>query len=137
MSYNYKSEYKKWYSWKNKEEKMLKELNVPQSLIDELREYDYEQFKAERRYKTKHLLFDDNFFINRPTYDKKQYLSFRDFLDNIENEALYEYLKNTDEKILQIIMLKIQGYSIKEISNITGLTTHQIYKKIKKFKKFL
>ena len=68
---------------------------------------------------------------------KKQYSSFKDLLDDIENEALYEHLKNTDEVILQIIMLKIQGYSIKEISKITGLTTHQIYKKIKKIKKFL
>ena len=58
-------------------------------------------------------------------------------LDDIENEALYEYLKNSDEKILEIIMLKIQGYSIREISKITGLTTNQIYKRIKKLKKVL
>ena len=136
MSYDYKNEYKKWYAWKEKEEELLKELNVPQHLIEELRKYDYEQFKAERRYKTRHLPFDDNFFMNRPIYDKKQYSSFKDLLDDIENEALYEHLKNSEEEILQIIMLKIQGYSIKEISQITGLTTHQIYKKIKKLKKF-
>ena len=75
--------------------------------------------------------------MNRPIYDKKQYSSFKDLLDDIENEALYEHLKNSEEEILQIIMLKIQGYSIKEISQITGLTTHQIYKKIKKIKKVL
>lgn len=75
--------------------------------------------------------------MNRPIYDKKQYSSFKDLLDDIENEALYEHLKNSEEEILQIIMMKIQGYSIKEISQITGLTTHQIYKKIKKIKKVL
>ena len=75
--------------------------------------------------------------MNRPIYDKKQYSSFEDLLDDIENEALYEYLKNTEEEILQIIILKIQGYTIKEISQITGLTTHQIYKKIKKLKKVI
>lgn len=137
MNYNYKNEYKKWYTWKKKEEEVLKKFNVPQKLIDQLREYDYEQFKADRRYKTKHLLFDDNFFMNRASHDKKQYLSLNDLLDDIENEALYEYLKNSEEKILQILMLKIQGYSIKEISKITGLTTNQIYKNIKKFKKNL
>lgn len=135
MSYNYKNEYKKWYVWKKKEEELLKEMNASQQLIEELRQYDYEQFKSERRYKTKHLIFDDNFFINRPIYDKKQYSSFCDLLDDIENEALYEHLKNTEEEIIQIIMLKIQGYSIKEISILTGLTTHQIYKKINKIKK--
>ena len=45
--------------------------------------------------------------------------------------------KYSDEKILEIIMLKIQGYSIREISKITGLTTNQIYKRIKKLKKVL
>lgn len=115
-----------------KEEELLKKLNVPQALINELREYDYDQFKADRRYKTKHLLFDDNFFINRPTYDKKHYTSLRDLLDDIENEALFDYLNSSDKEILQIISLKIQGYSIKEISKITGLTTNKIYKKNKK-----
>lgn len=28
MSYNYKNEYKKWFTWKEKEEELLKELNV-------------------------------------------------------------------------------------------------------------
>ena len=137
MSYNYKNEYKKWYAWKEKEEEILKALSVPQALINQLRDYDYEQFKADRRYKTRHLLLDDNFFINRAIYDKKQYLSLNNLLDDIENESLYEYLKNNDEKILEIILLKIQGYSIKEISKIIGLTTNQIYKRIKKLKKIL
>ena len=43
MSYNYKKEYKKWFTWKEKEEELLKELNVPEKIIKELREYDYEQ----------------------------------------------------------------------------------------------
>ncbi len=137
MNYNYKNEYKKWYAWKEKEEEILRTLNVPQSVINQLRDYDYEQFKTDRRYKTRHLLFDDNFFINRAIYDKKQYLTLNDLLDDIENEALYEYLKNSDKKILEIIMLKIQGYSIREISKMTGLTTNQIYKRIKKLKKIL
>ena len=137
MKYNYKNEYKKWYAWKEKEEETLRALNVSQALINQLRDYDYEQFKADRRYKTRHLLFDDNFFINRAIYDKKQYLTLNDLLDDIENEALYEYLKNSDKKILEIIMLKIQGYSIREISKMTGLTTNQIYKRIKKLKKIL
>lgn len=42
MSYDYKNEYKKWYAWKEKEEELLKEFNVPQHLIEELRKYDYE-----------------------------------------------------------------------------------------------
>lgn len=137
MNYSYKDEYKKWYAWKEKEEKILREYGVPQSKIDELREYDYDQFKAERRYRTHNMFFDDNYFINRPAKDKKTFTSLDDILNSIENEALYEHLKNTDLISLEIIKLKIFGYTVKEISQITGLTTHQIYKKIKKIRKVL
>ena len=57
MKYNYKNEYKKWYAWKEKEEEILRTLNVPQALINQLRDYDYEQFKADRRYKNKTFTF--------------------------------------------------------------------------------
>lgn len=137
MNYNYREEYKKWYAWKEKEEKILREHGVPQSKIDELREYDYDQFKAERRYRTHHLFFDENYFINRSAKDKKIFSSLDDILNSIENEALYEHLKNTDRIGLEIIRLKMLGYTVKEISQITGLTTHQIYKKIKKLRKNL
>lgn len=135
MVYDYKNEYRKWIHWKQREEKKLIELGVDQSIIDELRKYDYEQFKAERRYKTKNLLFDDSFFVNHAVFNNTNYYSLISILDDIENETLFNYLKHTDKSILQIIMLRIQGFSIKEISKITGLTTHQIYKKIKKVKK--
>ena len=137
MVYDYKNEYRKWIHWKQREEKKLIELGVDQSIIDELRKYDYEQFKAERRYKTKNLLFDDSFFVNHPVFNNTNYYSLISILDDIENETLFNYLKHTDKSILQIIILRIQGFSIKEISKITGLTTHQIYKKIKKIKKSL
>lgn len=81
MSYNYKNDYKKWYAWKNKEEELLKEYNFPKQKIEELRNFDYEQFKTERRYKSKHQLFDDNFFVNRPTYDKKTVFNFHRFTE--------------------------------------------------------
>ena len=137
MVYDYKNEYRKWIHWKQREEKKLIELGVDQSIIDELRKYDYEQFKAERRYKTKNLLFDDSFFVNHPVFNNTNYYSLISILDDIENETLFNYLKHTDKSILQIIILRIQGFSIKEISKITGLTTHKIYKKIKKIKKSL
>lgn len=134
MSYNYKKEYKKWYIWKTKEEEQLKNLNIPQSLIDELRRYDYEQFKAERRYRSKHIAFHDNFFMNVLSYPMKQAVSLKNILDEMEDENLYEKLKMVEVKMLRIIDLRLQGYSIKEISNISGLTTHQLYKKLKKLK---
>ena len=137
MSYDYLSKYKEWYAWKKKEEKLHKELNVPQQMIDELRKYDYEQFNAERRYHRRHILMEDNYFINQPTKNKELSYNIYELLDDIENEALYEYLKHVDSEVIKIISLKLQGYSVKEISNIMGMSIDRIYNRIKKIKKVL
>lgn len=64
-----------------------------------------------------------------------------DILDEIENERLYQMLLTVDKRTLQIVLLKMQGYSIKEIAPLVGLTTGAIYsrldhlrKKLKQFK---
>ena len=56
-------------------------------------------------------------------------------LDSIEDEALYEYLKQEEPILLVIILLKLQGYNIKEISNIIKVPISTIYQKISKIKK--
>lgn len=137
MNYDYISKYKEWYAWKKKEEKLLKELNVPQQIIDELRKYDYELFNAERRYHRRHILMEDNYFINQPTKNKELSDNIYDLLDDIENEALYEYLKSVDSEVLKIISLRLEGYSVKEISNIMEMSIDRIYNRIKKIKKVL
>ncbi|MCI8408495.1 MAG: sigma-70 family RNA polymerase sigma factor [Lachnospiraceae bacterium] len=65
-----------------------------------------------------------------------------DLLDEIENENLYRVLLTVDKRTLQIVLLKMQGYSTKEIAPFVGLTTGAIYarmehlrKKLKDFKR--
>ena len=65
-----------------------------------------------------------------------------DLLDEIENENLYQVLLKVDRRTLQIVLLKMQGYSTKEIAPVVHLTTGAIYarldhlrKKLKEFKK--
>ena len=65
-----------------------------------------------------------------------------DLLDEIENENLYLALVTIDRRTLKIVLLKMQGYSTKEIAPIVGLTTGAVYarmghlrKKLKAFKR--
>ena len=65
-----------------------------------------------------------------------------DLLNEIENENLYRVLFMVDKRTLQIVLLKMQGYSTKEIALIVGLTTGATYarldhlrKKLKQFKR--
>lgn len=61
-------------------------------------------------------------------------------LDNISDRKIFCILKETDKKTLQIILLKMMGFSVNEISREMGLPEKTIYtrmdrlkKKIKKF----
>ena len=55
--------------------------------------------------------------------DKEQQAEVKtvaDLLDEIENENLYLALAKVDRRTLQIILLKMQGYSTKEIAPMSN-----------------
>ena len=60
-----------------------------------------------------------------------------DLLDEIEDETLYRALLAVDRRTLQITLLKIQGYSTKEIALLVGLTTGAIYARLDHLRKKL
>ena len=136
MSYNYIKEFLKWQKWKEQEEQILRNEKVNEKIIQELRQFDWQQFNSERRFKRHQNVTDEIYFLFYPVQDKNEIKKVEDILDTIENEALFEYLKETDPIVLEVILLKINGYSIKEISKILELSTGYIYKKIRKLKKF-
>ena len=70
-----------------------------------------------------------------PVNDKKEFKNINDILESIEDEALYEYLKDEEPVLLTVILLKIQGFSIKEISKLINMPISTIYRKIEKIKR--
>ncbi|MCR0507528.1 sigma-70 family RNA polymerase sigma factor [[Clostridium] innocuum] len=136
MSYNYIKEFLKWKKWKDQEEQLLRQEKVSEDIIKDLHDFDWQQFNAERRFRRNHNITNESFFLIYPVYDRREINSVEDILDNIENEAFYEYLSENDPIILEVILLKIEGYSVKEISEMTNLPISSIYHKIKKLKKF-
>ena len=58
-------------------------------------------------------------------------------LDSIEDTDLFSFLHNTDKLTLEIIFMKMNGYSSKEISEQTGLSVNAIDLRIFKLKKKL
>ena len=135
MSYNYRKEYAKWKKWKEQEERILKQMKMPKNKINELREFDWAQFNDERRFTRKQNITNEQYFTLIPVNDKKEFKNINDILDSIEDEALYEYLKDEEPGLLTIILLKIQGFSIKEISKLINMPISTIYRKIEKIKK--
>lgn len=58
-------------------------------------------------------------------------------LDEVENEHLYAALLKVDKHTLEIVLLKMQGYSTKEISAMLQLTEKAIYKRMDRLRKKL
>ena len=135
MSYNYRKEYAKWKRWKEQEERILKQMKMPKNKINELREFDWAKFNDERRFTRKQNITNDQYFALIPVNDKKEFKNINDILDSIEDEALYEYLKDEEPVLLTVILLKIQGFSIKEISKVINIPISTIYRKIEKIKR--
>ena len=60
-----------------------------------------------------------------------------DLLDEIESETLYLALITVDKRTLQIVLLKMQGYSTKEIAPLVHLTAGAIYARLNHLRKKL
>ena len=58
-----------------------------------------------------------------------------DLLDEIESENLYLALITVDRRTLQIVLLKMQGYSTKEIAPLVHLTAGAIYARLDHLRK--
>lgn len=134
MAYNKAKEERKWRLWKEEEEKRLRQLGVGEDIIRQLRAYDWKRFNSDRRYYQK--VQDTGTYIEEiaESSGNIDFNAIETFLDDIENEQLYKSLKKVDKLTLQIILLKMQGYSTNEIAEELHLTTKSIYRRIDRFK---
>jgi len=137
VAYNHGREERKWRLWKETEEKMLRECGVSESIIEEIRNYDRTVFNSDRRFYRR--LNDVGEYIEDTAKQEQvaEVNTVMELLDEIENEALHQALLTVDKHTLQIVLLKMQGYSTKEIAVITGLTEKAIYKRLERLREKL
>lgn len=141
MAYNHGREERKWRLWKEAEEKILREYGVSERIIEEIRIYDRAEFNSNRRfyrYMNDVAEYLEEMADSEPQAEVR---SVEDLLNEIDSEALYRALLTVDKRTLLILLLKMQGYTTKEIAPIVGLTTGAIYARLdhlrKKLKKIL
>ena len=140
MPYNKAKAEMKWKKWKEKEEEKLRELNMPEESIRLLREYDWNQFKSDRRFYERQNDYDESFFENHSKDHKNEaYLNWDYILDNLEDYNLYNCLRDSDCVTKSIVVLKMNDYTTEDISIILKVNPNVIYKNVyklrKKFKK--
>lgn len=134
MAYNKAREEKKWRLWKEAEEKQLRGLGVSESDIETLRVHDWAIFNSDRRYYQR--MQETGTYLEEVAADitQPEIKTVEDFLDNIENQQLYQVLIKVDRLTLQAILLQIQGYSIAEIAAILGMKEDTVYKRLGRLK---
>ena len=142
MAYNHGQEERKWRIWKEAEEKILRKQGVDESTIEEIRTYDRAEFNSNRRFYRWTSDFGEYLEGMAEVEQQIEIHSVADLLNEIENENLHRALLTVDNRTLQIVLLKMQGYSTKEIAPIVHLTTGAIYarldhlrKRLKEFRK--
>ena len=134
MAYNKAREEKKWRLWKEAEEKQLRSLGVSENDIEKLRVHDWAIFNSDRRYYQR--MQETGTYLEEVAADitQPEIKTVEDFLDNIENQQLYQVMIKVDRLTLQAILLQIQGYSIAEIAAILGMKEDTVYKRLGRLK---
>ena len=137
MAYNHGKEERKWRLWKEAEEKILRAYGVDENIIEEIRIYDRAEFNSDRRFYRR--LNDMEEYIEKVADNglNTEIKTVSALLDEVENEHLYAALLKVDKHTLEIVLLKMQGYSTQEISAMLQLTEKAIYKRMDRLRKKL
>ena len=126
MAYNHGKAERRWRLWKEKEEKILR-----------IRTFDREEFNSDRRFYTR--LNDVGEYIAETAMQEPpmEVNTVWDMLNEIEDENLYRALFTVDKRTLQIVLLKMQGYSLKEIAPMVDLSAGAVYARLDHLRKKL
>ena len=133
--YNYGKEHKKYLEEKEKEEAILRLLDFPEWKIQYLREIDDCEFNKTRSFYRFENPTKDEFFRTIPYNDHCSLYNWEKIISEIEDDTLYNNLKNADPVLQMIIIMLKNHYKVWEISEDLHITKNAIYKRIKNFVK--
>ena len=137
MAYNKAKEEKKWRLWKEAEEKQLRSLGVSEDTIEKLHVHDWAIFNSDRRYYQR--MQESGTYLEEVAEDTTppEVKTVEDFLDSIENQQLFHVLIKVDRLTLQISLMKMQGYSVRETALHFGVTEKAVYRRMDRLKEKL
>ena len=137
MAYNKASEEKKWFLWKEAEERKLRELGVSEDTIQRLHTYDWAEFNRERQYLQRRAEWPEHFEPVSAQDIELPVVNTENLMDSIENMELLRILAKEDKLTIQIAFLKMSGYTGHEIADITGLSQKAVNLRMMRLRKKL
>lgn len=126
MAYNKAKAEREWLAWKEKEEAQLRELGVDEDTIQRLHVYDWAVFNSDRRFYE-----PQGDWTSRTDWDTAQWIEWpiRDgstLLDEVEDQRLLRLLSREINSTLEIVYLKLCGFSSKEIGKKLGISASAV-----------
>lgn len=134
MAFNKAREEKKWKEWKDREEKQMRELGVDEIVILKLRELDWANFNEERRYREHQADFPDYDLLSPAELEEPELDNIQRLLDAIGDEQLLHIMLGADRLTLQILLMKIIGYSVCEIAEKITVPEQTIYTRLRRLR---
>lgn len=137
MAYNKAREELKWLLWKTAEEQKLRELGVSEDRIQDLHVYDWAMFKSERNYYNHIQEVGDYLETVAAVEEQPVIRDVDDLLNEIENPELLKALMLVDRLTLQIVLMKMDGYTTKQIAAFFGITEENVWQRFSRLRKKL
>lgn len=131
MVYNSLKSYWIWRRKKEAEEKAWRKLGVNENIIEEIHDFDRITYNSDNRFYKR--LYDVGDFYEEIIADEtpREVTSVEQLLDEVENPTIYKILKKTSERTLQILLMRVRGYPVKDISEILHISKTSVYERIK------
>ena len=104
MTFHKAKEESKWKQWKEQEERILRKSGVSEEVIQRLRELDWQDFNAERRFWEHFSSNQEELYTRELEEPSSVVLNIQQLLDSVENEQLLQVLLESDKKTLQILL---------------------------------
>lgn len=140
MAYNKAKAEREWLRWKEAEKRKLRELGVDEETIQRLHTYDWAQFNKERQYRQRQMEWTPDVDILSAQELELPVEDTESLLDSLEDTELLRVLSKEDKLTLEIIFMRMDGYSSKEIASSLGMDEYavnmRIYRLRKKLKKY-
>ena len=133
-----------WLRKKQEEEKILREYGMSEVLIEELRKSDWEEFKSERIFYLHNVQSiddvngaDDDVRFSTEDVDGMEAFTVEAMLDEIEDVRLFQILSHTEEKTLKILLLRLNGYSLRDIAQVLRMNEKAVSARLNRLKDYI
>lgn len=135
MGYNKQTAENEWMAEWEKKEKILREHDCSEDLIQELKAFEKKQFNRDRKFYEHLEDHEDDFIERQPALPpEREVRTIDDIFNIVEDTEVLKLLRKTEREVLIFFVLRANDYKIEEIADKLHMTTGEIYGRVYRFR---